>query len=65
MEPINSPIIPEVNPIPSPAPIQLTPQDKRTQQMNTYIQTAGSVLQTILSGISRVVQEIVGLILRR
>lgn len=63
MEPINE--LPATDVSQTPPPIQLNAEDKRTQQMNKFVQKGTSVLQTIVSGIGHVVQEIAGLILQR
>lgn len=64
MDEVIKPTIPEVSPT-QVQPVQLNPRERERQEVNTVLQTAGSVLRQILSGIGRVVGEIAGLIFRQ
>lgn len=63
MNEIVEPLTPEITT--APPPVQLNPQDQRREQVNSFLQSTGSVLRIILAGIGRVVGEIAGLIFRR
>jgi hypothetical protein len=50
---------------PPPPPVQLSPEQKRSQQLSMWVQQAWVVLQKIAAGLGKVIEDVAESILRR